>query len=293
MGKAYSLGVISAAYVAAFGVAGAWLAWGAATGQLWLDTLIADVLATLVIFIFSRAFGNSSFYDAYWSVVPPLLLMYWWIQSAPDIDATRCILIAVIVVLWAVRLTGNWVWGFAGLRHEDWRYDLLRHRAGRWEFAADLFGIHLFPTVQVFAGMAPVYIAVTRPASGLIWLTAVAFVIGLAAVLLELVADVQLHRFVVDQPPGATMDRGLWGWSRHPNYFGEFSFWLACALFGVAAAPADAWWMFAGALAMLGMFLGVSIPLMEDRSLQRRPQYQDVIDRVPRFVPRRPSRGRT
>jgi steroid 5-alpha reductase family enzyme len=86
------------------------------------------------------------------------------------------------------------------------------------------------------------------------------------------------------------MDRGLWGWSRHPNYFGEFSFWAALALFGIAAAPADWWWLILGALAILAMFLGASIPMMEERSLQRRPAYQDVVDRVSRFVPWPPKR---
>lgn len=55
-------------------------------------------------------------------------------------------------------------------------------------------------------------------------------------------------------------------------------------------SPLDAWWMWLGALAMLGMFLGSSIPMMETRSLQRRPAYRDVIERVPRFVPRPPRR---
>jgi steroid 5-alpha reductase family enzyme len=80
-------------------------------------------------------------------------------------------------------------------------------------------------------------------------------------------------------------DRGLWSFSRHPNYFGEFSFWLAVALFGIAAAPADAWWLVIGAVAILAMFLGASIPMMETRSLARRPAYRDVVDRVSRFVP--------
>jgi steroid 5-alpha reductase family enzyme len=291
MGKAASLSLIGAAYVAAIGVAAAWLVWGPGTGRLWLDTLIADVLATVVVFGFSRCFGNSSFYDAYWSVIPPLLVAYWWLQSRPDVDTARCVLIAVVVLLWAVRLTGNWVWSFPGMHHEDWRYPLLRQRAGRWEFAADLFAIHLVPTFQVFIGLVPVYVAVTRPERGLVWLSVLAFAIGIAAVLLELVADVQLHRFVRDREPGTAMDRGIWGWSRHPNYFGEISFWFACALFGVAAAPAAAWLMFFGVLAMVAMFLGASIPMMEERSLQRRPEYQDVIDRVPRLVPRPPRRG--
>jgi steroid 5-alpha reductase family enzyme len=152
---------------------------------------------------------------------------------------------------------------------------------GRWEFVVDLVAIHLIPTVQVFVGMLPVYVAVTRPGHGIGWLAIVAFVIGLAAVTIELVADVQLHRFVRDRRPGEVMDRGLWSWSRHPNYFGEFSFWFALALFGVAASPSDAWWL----------FLGASIPMMETRSLQRRPGYQDVIDRVLLFVPRPPRKA--
>jgi steroid 5-alpha reductase family enzyme len=289
MGKARSLWLASAAYVVAIGVAVLWLVWGISTGRLWLDTLVADVLATLVVFAFSRAYHNSSFYDAYWSVIPPLLLCYWWSRSG--VHQLRCWLIVAVVVAWAVRLTANWVYAFPGLHHEDWRYPMFRERAGRWEFLADLVTIHLIPTLMVFAGMLPVYVAVTRPGPDIGWLAVVAFVVGLAAVSLELVADVQLHRFTRDHRAGEVMNRGLWAWSRHPNYFGEFSFWFALALFGISASPSDAWWLLGGAVAMLGMFLGASIPMMETRSLQRRPGYQDVIDRVSRFVPRPPRPG--
>ena len=283
--------VVGLAYVVAVAVGAAWLLWGPGTGRLWLDTLIADVLATLVIFGFSRAYRNSSFYDAYWSVIPPLLVLFWWWQGpigASGPGSLRAWLLAVVVGYWAVRLTSNWAYGFPGLHHEDWRYPILRAGAGRFEFLADLFGIHLFPTVQVFVGMLPAYIALTRPGDGLIWLTWLAFAVGLAAVTLELTADVQMHRFVADKRPGEVMDRGLWAWSRHPNYLGEIGFWLSVALFGVAAAPGGAWWLFAGVAVMIAMFLGASIPMMEKRSLERRPQYQDVIDRVPRLLPRRP-----
>jgi steroid 5-alpha reductase family enzyme len=289
MSKSRSLAVVTAAYVVAIAVAAAWLWWGPSTDRLWLDTFIADVLATVVIFAFSRFYRNSSFYDAYWSVIPPLLLFYWWSQAGPGVDQLRCWLIAIVVVLWAVRLTANWVYAFPGLHHEDWRYPMLKQRAGRWEVVVDLVAIHLIPTVQVFLGMVPVYVAVTRPGTGLTWLAAVAFVIGVAAVALELVADVQMHRFVRECRPGDVMDRGLWSWSRHPNYFGEFSFWFALALFGISAAPADAWWLIIGTVGILAVFLGASIPMMETRSLERRPAYQDVVDRVSRFVPRPPK----
>ncbi len=286
--KSRSLALVAVAYLVAIAAAACWLALGPTTGRPWLDSLAADVLATLVVFAFSRTYGNSSFYDAYWSVIPPLLTFYWWGQAGSS--HLRCWLVAVLVLVWSLRLTANWVYGFPGLHHEDWRYAMMRERAGRWEFVVDLVAIHLIPTLQVFVGMLPVYVCVTRTGSDIGWLTAVAFVVGLAAVAFESVADLQLHRFARHRQPGEVMDRGLWSWSRHPNYFGEFGFWFALALFGVAASPADAWWLFAGALAMLAMFLGASIPMMEERSLQRRPDYQRVIDRVSRFVPSPPHR---
>jgi steroid 5-alpha reductase family enzyme len=288
MSRGRSLALVTLAYVVAVAVACAWLWLAPGTGRLWLDTLVADLLATLVVFLFSRRFRNSSCYDAYWSVIPVLLLAYWWARGAAGTDETRNWLMAIVVVLWAVRLTANWVAAFPGLHHEDWRYPLLRQRAGRWELLADLVAIHLVPTAQVFLAMLPVYVALTRPGPGVQWLAWIAFGLGLAAVALELVADVQLHRFVANRGPGQVMDRGLWSWSRHPNYFGEFGYWLAVALFGVAASPSDAWWLFAGAAGILAMFLGASIPMMEARSLERRPGYGDVVARVPRFLPRPP-----
>jgi steroid 5-alpha reductase family enzyme len=135
--RAASLAIVAAAYVIALAAAAAWLVWGPDSGRLWLDTLIADVIGTLVVFAFSRAYRNSSFYDVYWSVVPPLLFAYWWSES-PDADVVGCVLIAVAVGSWAVRLTGNWLYSFPGLHQEDWRYSMFRERAGRREFAVDL-----------------------------------------------------------------------------------------------------------------------------------------------------------
>jgi steroid 5-alpha reductase family enzyme len=291
VGKAASLARISVVYVVAFAVGFAWLMWGPHTGRLWLDSLIADVLATLVVFAASRFYRNSSCYDAYWSVLPPLLTLYWWIHSSPDTNQVRSALVTTLIFVWAIRLTGNWLYAFAGLKNEDWRYPLLRNRAGRAEFVVDLVAIHLVPTGQVFLGLLPVYVAVTSSARDFGWIDVVAFVVGIAAVTLELVADTQMHRFTRQRQPGRVMASGLWSWSRHPNYFGEVSFWFALGLFGIAASPADAWWLLVGTVAMLAMFLGASIPMMEKRSVERRPDYQAVIDRVPRFVPRPPRRA--
>lgn len=288
MSKSQSLIRVTVAYTLAIAAGVAWLALGPSTDRPWLDALIADLVATAVIFGFSRAYKNSSFYDAYWSIIPPLLAVYWWIERAPEADGGRFALLMIVMMLWAVRLTANWVYAWPGLHHEDFRYAPLRDGAGRFEFVSDLMGIHVFPTLQVFAAMLPVYV-VTQYGGGLGWLDVVALVVGLAAVAIETVADLQMHRFSRTKQPGAVMDRGLWAWSRHPNYFGELSFWASLALFGVAAEP-NAWWALLGLVGMTAMFLGASIPMMEKRSLERRPDYQRVIDTVPMFIPRPPRR---
>lgn len=283
------MGTVVLAYVLAVAVALAWLTAGPATSHVWLDTLIADVLATLVIFGFSRAYGNSSFYDAYWSVAPPLLLAYWWIES-PNTEPLRSALLFAVLAVWSIRLTANWAYTFPGLHHEDWRYPMMKERAGRGEFLVDLFAIHLFPTAQVFLAMLPAYMVVYSADAGIPALTWIAFAVGAAAIGIETVADIQMHAFVATRSAGDVMDRGLWGWSRHPNYFGEFGVWVSVMLFGIAAAPSHWWWLPIGAIAMLAMFLGASIPMMEERSSQRRPAYSDVKRRVSLFVPLPPKR---
>lgn len=290
MSKTESITRVFVSYVFAFGAGAAWFFLGPDTAHLWLDGLIADLIATLVVFAASRLHQNSSFYDAYWSVLPPLLMLAWWVESGTPADDPRAWLVTAVMLAWAIRLTGNWIYAFPGLHHEDWRYPMLRDKAGKAEAVVDLMGIHVFPTLQVFAAMLPVYVVLTNTDREVGWLDIVALVVGLGAVVLEFWADLQMYRFAATKQPGQALDTGLWSWSRHPNYFGEFSFWLALALFGLAASPGDWWWVFVGALGMYAMFQGASIPMMEQRSLERRPSYQAVIDRVPRFVPRPPKR---
>jgi steroid 5-alpha reductase family enzyme len=107
MSKTESIARVGISYVLAFGIGGAWMAWGPETAHLWLDGLIADLLATLVVFAASRLHKNSSFYDAYWSVLPPLLMLAWWIESGTAASDQRAWLVTVVMLTWAVRLTGN------------------------------------------------------------------------------------------------------------------------------------------------------------------------------------------
>ncbi|KRC46574.1 MULTISPECIES: DUF1295 domain-containing protein [unclassified Nocardioides] len=292
LSKTASLVRVGLAYLVAFGAATVWLVAGPDTEWWWLDGLVADLVATVVVFGASRLLHNSSCYDPYWSVLPPFLVGFWFLAARDVVGVSdeRSVLLVVVVAVWAIRLTGNWLHDWPGLHHEDFRYPEVRASAGRFALAADFVGIHLVPTLIVFLGLVPAYAVLTRPGDDLGWLDGVALVVGIGAPVLQFVSDAQMRAFIKVRQPGQAMEQGLWAWSRHPNYFGEVAFWWSLALFGIAGAPGDWWWLVVGGVAMTAMFEGASIPMMEKRSLERRPTYQDVIDRVPRLVPRPPRR---
>ena len=275
---------ITFAYIVTLGVA-----WGALEvldqSPLW-NMFWADIAATVAIFVFSRLYKNSSFYDAYWSVIPPLIALYWTMAAtAQGIDMTRAWLVVILVWLWGVRLTANWATFWPGLEHEDWRYAPIKTNAGKWNALADFSAIHLFPTVIVFAACLPIYAAVAMDARPLNALDYLAAAVTLIAILIELASDIQLHRFLTHRKPDEIMKTGLWALSRHPNYFGEWLFWAGLALFGLAAVPSAWFWVVPGAVAMLVMFLVASIPMIDKRSVERRPEYQAHMARVSGFVP--------
>jgi steroid 5-alpha reductase family enzyme len=259
-----------------------------------LVALAADLVATLVVFAFSFRFDNSSFYDAYWSVAPLPIALYWTLAPGAELAVPARQAIAILVVsLWGLRLTSNWARGWHGLAHEDWRYVDLRRKHGRGYWLVSLVGLHLLPTGIVFLGCLPLWAAVHEGGRALGLLDAAGAACALGGTLLELVADGQLRRFRAAPPAeGAVLDTGLWAWSRHPNYLGEILFWCGLALLGFAGVGWR-WWMPLGAIAMALMFWRVSLPLMEERMLARRPRFAEVQRRVPLLLPRPPRRAQT
>lgn len=253
--------------------------------------LAADAAATIAIFAFSMAFDNSSFYDAYWSVAPFPIAWYWSVAPGSEgANPVRQGLVLFALAFWGARLTWNWYRGWHGLGHEDWRYVDIRTKSGKAWPLASLAGVHFFPTLIVFAGLLPVYTAMTSPAPlGLLDL--VAFTVAVGATVIEAVADQQLRAYLDRRKSHEEiLATGLWKYSRHPNYFGENSFWWGLALFGLAAGPET--WTCAGAIAMTVMFVFVSIPLLDERSAARRPGYRDHMRRVSALIPL-PARSAT
>jgi len=252
----------------------------------------ADLGATLAIFAVSFRFRNSSFYDAYWSVAPIPIALYWWL-SAPDSggDPIRRTLVFGLVALWGARLTWNWARGWRGLGHQDWRYAQLERQTGRAYWLVSLLGIHLFPTVVVFLGCLPLFPTLAGPSGSLGFWDLVAAGITGFAIWLEATADHQLRRYAsVSRPPGEFLRSGLWAWCRHPNYLGEILFWWGLLAFSLAAGFAS-WWTPVGAIAITLMFRFVSIPMIDRRMIERRPAYADHAARNPALLPCRPATG--
>jgi steroid 5-alpha reductase family enzyme len=251
---------------------------------------VADLVATVVVFALSMVLANSSLYDPYWSVAPPAVAIAWAAVSPahPDSGATaRQVIVVALVLIWAIRLTGNWAIGWHGFTQEDWRYIMMRDDTrGRlpW-WLVSFVGVQLVPTLVVFVGLIPLWPALGAPRHSFNALDVVAAIVTAVAIVVETVADNQMRAFTRNPANrGRTIDVGLWSRSRHPNYFGEISFWCGLYLFGLAADP-HWWWTIAGPVVMVLLFQAASIPMMEDRSLQRRPEYADYQARVPKLLP--------
>lgn len=275
--------LVLVAYVAAF-IAGIVVAAALPDLDPVMRAAAADLAATVVVFAFSVAFNNSSFYDAYWSVAP-VPIVVWWAGWGPyEGNLVRELVVVGLVTLWGTRLTTNWASGWGGLLHEDWRYVNLRRTSGRAYWLVSFTGLHLMPTVLVFAALWPVWLAVSTPAP-LGPLDLLALVVTAGAIALEATADAQLRAFVKrERTPGANIEEGVWRWSRHPNYLGEILFWWGLGLFAVAASPAHITSL-VGALAITLLFTFASIPMMERRMIERRPGYVSYRQRVPVLVP--------
>ncbi len=283
--------IIIAYVIALLAAAGTWWALPELPHPM-MRVAAADIVATVAIYGFSLAFKNASFYDAYWSVAPMVIAPLLWLGVATGGDAVfaRQALVTTLVLFWGARLTFNWARGWTGLNHEDWRYVDLRTKNGRLFEVVSFTGVHMMPTLLVFAGCLALYPALVTGGAPLSPLDAVAAIITGGATLIEGLADNQLRSFVLTRPPkGTIMESGLWSWSRHPNYFGEISFWVGLCLFGIAAGGFEPY-LLIGPSVMIFLFSVISIPMIEKRMLARRPNYPDYQRRVSVLVPFPPKR---
>ncbi len=251
-------------------------------GILWA-TFAADVAATLVVWGSGLFFKNASLYDPYWSIVPVMVIPFWIMQKQTAVTATD-ILIVAAVFIWGVRLTANWVSGWRGMDHQDWRYTMLKEKNPDIWFITNLGGINMMPTILVFLGMIPAFYLIQSGAKVNL-LIVLGFLICAGAAFLQFFSDRQMYEFrSSEENRGRCIDSGLWKYSRHPNYLGEVSFWWGIWVMQMGAAPKN-WITIAGPVLITLLFIFISIPMMEKHVMSKRPDYLEYEKQVPMLVP--------
>ncbi len=237
-------------------------------GHFAVRLLIADVAATVLTYIFSLIFKNASVYDPYWSVQPAVILVAYAISDG--LNAFGFLLLCA-VLLWAIRLTANWAYTFHGLSHQDWRYTMLANTCGKLYQPVNFIGIHLVPTLIVYACTLPAVYAIELQAEPNV-LALIALAVCPLAVTLQGVSDFQMHRYRKKRLSGETdspfIRDGLWRHSRHPNYLGEIIMWWGVGAASVLALGAHPY-LLLGAFLNTLLFLFVSIPMADKRQSRK------------------------
>ena len=197
----------------------------------------------------------------------------------------RRIVITLMVVLWGVRLALH-----IGSRKkgspEDFRYAAMRAEHGSAFPLRSLFTIFLLQAFLIWVVTLPVqvtqlaaepaHLGILELVGGLVWLVGFAW---------ESVADLQLARFLSDPANrGKVMDRGLWAFSRHPNYFGEVVLWWGVYL--VALSTPWAWATIVSPILVTYLLMNLSgVPLLEDGLLDRRAGHREYVEKTNAFFP--------
>ncbi len=245
--------------------------------NVWMIILIWHIYATLFIYVGSLLLKNSSLYDPFWSVAPIPIVLYMVHISSNSLIIKLLILFPIL--FWGVRLTHNWLMGWKGFKHEDFRYIDLKNTNKIQAEINNLFGIHLLPTLIVNFSLFPIsYILLNNLNLNINLLLASIF--SIVAVILETISDKQMRDFKSNPlNKDKTMKYGLWRYSRHPNYLGESMFWFGVYFMGLSSGIMPIWTILCP-LVMLSLFIFISCPMMDKRSLKNRPDYQDYMNKT-------------
>lgn len=243
--------------------------------------------------LLQRLTRNAGWVDVVWSFALGAAGVAYALVPLDGVAPTlRQWLIAALAAAWSLRL-GLHILGRTLHGVEDTRYAQFRREWG------DAFERRMFGFLQIQAAAAALLalamLLAARNPRPLSVMDLLGGVVLAAAVVGEAVADRQLHRFRADPANhGKICDAGLWGWSRHPNYFFEWLGWVAYPLFAIDLNGAYPWgWLaLAAPVFMYWLLVHVSgIPPLEAQMLRSRGDaFRAYQHRVSPFIPRPPSR---
>lgn len=257
-------------------------------------------------FIVGELTGNNSQMDKLWSLLP---IAYTWVIAVKGGMGVRLVVMAILATLWGIRLTFNFARkGAYKLKFwegvEDYRWAIVRSGAPfnnkRWTWAAfDLGFISIYQNALVLMTTFPALVAMSSDAP-FGWVDCLAAVLMLGFIVWETIADEQQWAFQTRKwamlNEGKKLEElpapynkgfnttGLWGLSRHPNYFAEQGTWVAFYVFSIGAGMGIINWSVIGALLLIVLFQGSS-SLAEQISGGKYPEYEKYCQSVPRFFP--------
>jgi steroid 5-alpha reductase family enzyme len=241
----------------------------------------------LVLWAISIRIRDVSIIDPAWG--PAFVIVALAGALAGDGCPGRRWLVLAMTALWGLRLGAYLTARKLREPQEDKRYAAMRERRGDAFIPRSLWAIFGTQALLVLIVSLPISVAAGRPdrLTAAIIPGIVVWAIGLA---FEAIGDEQLRRFKADPAnTGKVMDRGLWRYTRHPNYFGDFLVWWGIWL--VCLPASGTWWTLLGPLVMTILLTRVSGKAMLERDIaERRPQYADYIERTSGFFPRPPKR---
>jgi steroid 5-alpha reductase family enzyme len=256
------------------------------------EVLLANGLVALglmfVTWLLSLRLRDVSIVDVVWGLGFVVIGWITYLLFTPAGDRRWALLVLAMVTAWGLRLSI-----YIGLRKrgkgEDYRYQAMREKAPTTFPRDSLFRVFLLQAGLMWVVSLPLQAAVAFPLASVgfgLWIGLPLYLLGL---FFEAAGDWQLSRFKADPAnQGKVMDRGLWRYTRHPNYFGDFCVWWAISIF---AFDNGHWWTVLGPIVMTVLLMRVSgAGLLEKTIGQRRPGYDEYAARTNAFFPG-PSRG--
>jgi len=249
--------------------------------------LLTSLALALPAWAVSLPLRDASLADRVWSLLIAAPALTYAFMRTPD---ARGLLMLALLLAWALRLAV-----YISLRNrghgEDRRYRAMRARHGAGFGFKSLYLVFGLQAVLAWIVGWPLLAALAHP-TPLTALDLAGAMLAAAGMVIEALADAQLARFLKGpRREGAVMDRGLWAWSRHPNYFGEACVWWGLGLMALAAGGWSASWSLLSPLMMTVLLLKVSgVALLEQDIGERRPAYRDYAARTSAFIPWPPRR---